>query len=393
MGNQNVFPFCVDIKTKCESMIAVKKYRKKRKKHNNIRTIKRNYIDIINGIEYDVRKSINIGIDNHLQLNSNINVISDDVLLNKLLCAIRKNSIHDYEVPFYDVNQGYYRRSLIIKGYVRLYITKSNNKCIPNDICTILAVFLGGINGDLIVYPGETVTLQSTKENIVYEYNSITLTYGSILTCNGFGWNSGAFEGGSLHIICYGDIIINGYDIDQDFSRNIDDNIRDGDGYISVRFTGIDLCGKGHICGHNESNRKYTVNDNNDNFSVLTLGEGGQLLANEPEYNGGGALKIECYGNLIMKNGIISCNGDGNSFNSGNGGSISITLNSIDNLKMDRFSFIEAIGINKLPSYVPFQFGSGIIKLKFLNNNKKYHSGLICYHDYIYNIKPKPCFN
>ena len=46
-----------------------------------------------------------------------------------------------------------------------------------------------------------------TLKDIYYEYDSITINEGSILTCR--DWNSKYKSGGTLHIVCFGDIILN----------------------------------------------------------------------------------------------------------------------------------------------------------------------------------------
>ena len=337
---------------------------------------------------------------------------------------------------FMNKNVGFIRPKMIICGYTRKIFNR--NIYITKDIRNVIFAFLQGILGDLVISKFEKITLKSTKLNRIYEYNSITINYGGVLTVN--NWNPTNNEGGSLHLVCYGDILLKGMG-NQIYNSMINLNGKgykggipeyNGETYIGNSFKstksyhgggaggaskyiikmnkehnlnitelhagggGYQTNGYDHVfkCSTNKCGKSY----GNRNVDVLHLGSGGggewkEYGINEYKAqnggNGGGAIKIECYGNLILKGrSKIVCNGNGynNVYPPGSGGSICITLNSIDNLKMDKLSCISALSghCKNAMDYIEVDnVGAGRIKFIFLNKQNRYNLNQ-------YKIFPKP---
>eukprot|EP01084_Bolivina_argentea_P142878 250971_1 len=146
-------------------------------------------------------------------------------------------------------------------------------------------------------------------------------------------------------------------------------------------------------------NVEYGIGGNiygNKYLKKLHLGSGGgsgyyfDQMDNSLKSNkggaGGGGIKMECFGNIIMNShSEILCNGNkgkGLMAGGGSGGSIHIIVNNKNNLQMNKCSKIEAIGginINNMGNG-----GDGRIRIQFLSNDNNRNN--VYYH----NITPKP---
>ena len=313
---------------------------------------------------------------------------------------LKKSSTHLYPNPI-----SCHRRGVVVCGFLRQRLSskkKYKDLSIPSDIASLCVKYYGALDGKLIIKRFNTHTFK----DIYYEYDSITLNEGSVLTCN--GWDSKHKSGGILHIVCYGDIILNTARISLDGkgykggkagmsgeshsgkSKYTDTNNYGGGGgtdrYNKKHIKGANASygGKGEVCAASSTHR-FTgfaaIGEcyGDKELSILYRGSGGggyypddindneRLKCARHGGNGGGALKLECYGRIIF-NGIstISCNGMDGAVNAGNGsgGSIHIVVMNGDRIEMNEQSVICAKGGND-------KGGVGRIRIQYLNGNKE----------------------
>eukprot|EP01084_Bolivina_argentea_P260175 439274_1 len=123
----------------------------------------------------------------------------------------------------------------------------------------------------------------------------------------------------------------------------------------------------------------------NEQLSILHLGSGGGGDTFDNGGSGGGALKIHCLGDLILKeDAFISCNGGKSGLDGGcgSGGSIHIIVNGKENIKMSELSSITAQGGGNV--YCSGGNGGiGRIRIEFMSNkDTEYNTD--------WNISPDP---
>ena len=204
------------------------------------------------------------------------------------LCSTQTNQ------PFwlnYDLGRGF-----VVDTYFR-YIEK--DLIIPPEIKELCMKYYGALDDELIISQSKFKLPARGGNRLHYEYDSIIIYKG----CKLIGERM-------LHIICLGDIIL---------EPNAEINL-DGSGYENQRQI--------------QRNGNKLIAQRDRKLSTMQLGYA----------QGGGALKIECFGSIIMKSGSkISCNAKGRrARGSGEGGSIHITLDSANNLQMHKHATIEA---------------------------------------------------
>eukprot|EP01084_Bolivina_argentea_P053768 98658_1 len=126
--------------------------------------------------------------------------------------------------------------------------------------------------------------------------------------------------------------------------------------------------------GANNDNSGGNIYGNNKQLSIYYLGSGGGGGYNNDwnvtqEACGGsgcGALKIQCLGNITLKeNASIYCDGDCG----GSGGSIHIIVNNKENIQMSQSRYITAVGGDSVERGDSGNGGVGRIRLEFISNN------------------------
>ena len=327
---------------------------------------------------------------------------------------LKNSSSHLYtNPPFFS------RKGIVVIGYLRQTLNSKKeykDLSLPTDITSVCIKYYGALHGSLVVDQFATYICK----DISYEYDSITLHEGSTLTC--LGWNSKHKSGGILHIVCYGDIILNTARITLDGkgykggeagkngesysgkSKYAESNNYGGGGGTGrfnkkhVKAANASYGGKGTL-GAASPTHRFTGFANvgecygDKELSVLYRGSGGggyypdtindhtRLKLGRHGGNGGGALKLECYGRIIF-NGIssISCNGMEGAVNAGNGsgGSIHIVVMNGDRIEMNERSVICAKGGND-------KGGVGRIRIEYATGYKE-----SCQDLTIYSIVPTP---
>eukprot|EP01084_Bolivina_argentea_P281068 480841_1 len=224
-----------------------------------------------------------------------------------------------------------------------------------------------------------------------YLFNSILIKQNGKLTIN--EWNPVIKQGGTLHIICTGNIILepnssidlNGVGYHGGKGSNMTgesynaQSIQGSNANIGGGGGGKGRCGGGGgygTCGKNGDNlhddgpkpqasdlsiyagKMYEISGSaamgkggktygNKKLSILHLGSGGGSVITHNGGCGGGALRIVCFGKIILKKrASIACNGlegVGNKSGCGSGGSIYIVMNTYENIEMGMNSVIKAI--------------------------------------------------
>merc|ERR1712154_219304 len=131
-------------------------------------------------------------------------------------------------------------------------------------------------------------------------------------------------------------------------------------------------------------------------LNILHLGSGGgsgyyynsldNSLRSHRGGNGGGCLKLQCFGNIVMaKDSKISCNGHeakGCMAGAGSGGSIHIIAKNKECLQMDDDARIQALGGRNKHNFG--HGGDGRVRVEFLTTTSTINS---CYY---HNITPRP---
>ena len=287
---------------------------------------------------------------------------------------------------------------ILVVGYIRNTQNEFPQINIPYEVEAICVKYYGkeGIDGSLIIEKNQIHQLKSTKNKNDYQFTSILIKYKAKLTVN--EWNKNNSEGGILNILCFEDIIIeewghidldgkgysggnckqNGYSYKGKSTISDQPNYGGGGGVTKIsqippfangwsinsangKGAGGGYATKGDIAYYdfslihrngsvsNHHQRLYQSGGNrygDIKLTVLHLGSGGGGGPYDSGGAGGGAIKILCFGNIILKsisritcNGIQS-NGDGGC---GSGGSIHIIIRNPDNLKMHKNSNIQAL--------------------------------------------------
>eukprot|EP01084_Bolivina_argentea_P013328 24983_1 len=333
--------------------------------------------------------------------------------------------------------------SVIVIGFIRQIVNIHQKKSVKmdfhhlivrSDIKYLCALYCGSTAPDLVVENGRVLTLQNTHQKRL-EYNSILIKKNATLTVP--RWNPHKAKGGTLDILCYGNIILeegasinlngkgyhggrygrNGESYDTRFKsiKSAKNNLGGGGGgelslhgeygasttygggggYGSPPTPYRELGGKKAIKnGHGVGGAVY----GDLKLSKLHLGSGGgggyrfeardNSLRAEKGGAGGGALKLQCLGSLGLEDGAkICCNGNAGRRGvggAGSGGSVRIVLNHRDRLQMDGQSHVSAVG-GRNESRAGHG-GDGRIRMQFLTHNTYEGSSSYCIHD----ITPKP---
>eukprot|EP01083_Nonionella_stella_P072206 194513_1 len=334
---------------------------------------------------------------------------------------------------------------IIVIGYIRQFLQHQHMLGLSSDITysikTICTMYYGSIVGDLAIKHGKTLRLHHIQ-NIHFVYQSMSLHENAKLTVN--RWNRLTSSGGQLHIVCKGDLVLkSGASITLDgrgykggnHARNgesyshtqctkttannhgggggaqpspmmlcIQSTAGGGGGYGEYGCHGYEKPGKDTVFTHNPWDGTSKLDGvggamyGDPQLSTLHLGSGGgsgyrfeqmdNSLRADTGGSGGGALKITCFGKIIMENGSkISCSGEpghGCMGGAGSGGSIHIVIKDKDHLQMRGDSRIEAVGgVNKYKC--GGNGGNGRIRVEYLND-VDIEDDLCSYH----NIIPKP---
>eukprot|EP01084_Bolivina_argentea_P320066 555272_1 len=294
------------------------------------------------------------------------------------------------------------------------YIRNSIQELLPHDVEILCIHYFGtdGVDGHLIVPKYGRITLD---KQCMYQFSSILINENGTLKCS---------PRQTIHIMCFGDVII---------ERNGQINF-DGMGYCGGSENckgesyenectrccclnydggggGGSWCGSGgggsygscgqcggcdscfcccwhccFCCNYGWNGCKY----GNKKLSVLHLGSGGGggdrgagIDCAAPQGgNGGGAIRLQCFGTIILKQEArMSCNGISGIGDSGggSGGSIHIIINDKNNIEMDMTAKISAKG-----GASNQDGGDGRIRIECLMR----HKNKILRDNY--NIRPQP---
>ena len=356
-----------------------------------------------------------------------------------------KENEHDFKM---DSNQ---QENNMVHKLVCGYLTDivSDKEIIPSIIEESCIAFFGnyGVDGDLII---DSNTTSKLEEKECYQFSSISIKQGGKLTVS----NSKQI----LNIICFGDIVLEenaeinldgmGYNGGQESSHKMGTGEsydkrsccyccgcpdHGGGGYGG----GIDFfcCWGGgggyggyggyclwcccqccvnpclyvpccideecyHCCG-GWGGFKYGDKE----LSILHFGSGGGFGGNgDNGRSGGGAMKIQCFGNLRLKQSAkitanghgeyrddpYECNGCGAMGGGGSGGSIHIILNDVRNIQMMESSMISSVGGRGgicCCFYCGNGGGVGRIRLQFMALDEEQ---MDVFNERGYNIKPSP---
>ena len=276
--------------------------------------------------------------------------------------------------PF-SINQ----RGMPVRAYLRHNIATDetlNHMKIPDAVQKLCMEYFSSFDGDLLIETknrNDEYILESRSHGAYYEYDSITIKQGKLTVP---AWNKKQERNGYLHIVCYGDIILQGSD----------------DWGCSAQ---INLSGKGYPGANTKREKPVRFKGDLDKeMSILTLGSGGGVtFGNGAVYGsgcedddrvnpggaGGGCLKIECFGTIKMgKRARIVCNG----IETGQGGSIHIVVDSPKNIQFEKESEISARG---------GRYDEGRIRVQFRSNDWK--SEIDYENQYNYgHVRPRPYY-